>query len=93
MKAIDLLKAFDGEGLDASDWQIIGLPDDFDTDAAEWVRYYFGGDIVAGAVDPGDEYVAIWACDEYNNPRIDARFDAIVTNEGGTFIYLYKLEA
>lgn len=55
--------------------------------AINFVRAYFGGDFVSGHLEPCESYVAFW-----NGPMKIGVVDAVVTDDKGRKIYIYKVD-
>lgn len=87
MKAINIIKHIERDGLDNSKYTTFQYNDFTGENPVEFVRRYFGGDFVAGLIKQETDYIAFWkGCEPGGVP------DAVITDNYNEKIYIYEVE-
>lgn len=74
-------------GVMPENWKLVKTPEE--GDCVSFARKHFGGEYVAGTLNPGRNYIAFWAqFPEY----IEYIADAVVTDAQGNYVRIYEVE-
>ena len=87
MKAINIIKHIETEGLINGQYTTFRYEDPEEETSVEFVNRYFGGNFVAGQIVPDVDYIAFW---DYSYPS--GCPDAVLIADDGTKIYVYEVE-
>ena len=87
MKAINIIKHIETQGLNNSQYTTFRYCDTEGETPVEFVSRYFGGDFVAGLIKPDTDYIAFW-----KDSQPQGVPDAVVTDNYNGKIYIYEVE-